>query len=90
MIASMAERALIGDYGLSCKESLCRLDIKGTIEQLASSDPKNNIQVALQRTIHEPPISDIFDDFTMEMGSEEGTQLATLTLYMHRRVPKKQ
>jgi hypothetical protein len=89
MIAGMAERALIGDYGLTCKESLCRLDIKGTMEQLASFDPKNNIQVALQRAIHEAPISDIFDDSTLEMGSEEGTGLATLTLYLHRRAPKK-
>lgn len=90
MIAGMAERALIGDYGLSCKESLCRLEIKGTPEQLASNDPKNNIQIALMQRLHEPPVSDLFDDSMMSLGIDPETQQTTLTLFMHRRAPKKQ
>jgi hypothetical protein len=84
-VAGMPERVLIGDYALTCKESLCRMDLKGPADQLASSDPKKNVQGALGQLIHEPPASEIFDDYMIQMHGDENTDLVSLTLYLHRR-----
>jgi hypothetical protein len=87
VLSGMPERSVIGDYGLTCKASLCKLEIKGTVEQLASAKPENNVQPAIMGLVAHPPASEMFDDSMMQvdMGKDD---IVTLTLYAHRRAAK--
>src|SRR4051812_37088204 len=87
VLSGMPERSVIGDYGLTCKASLCKLEIKGTVEQLASAKPENNVQPAIMGLVAHPPASEMFDDSMMQvdMGKDD---IVTLTLYAHRRPAK--
>jgi hypothetical protein len=88
VLSAMPERAVIGDYALSCRQSLCKLEIRGDPKQLASAEPKNNVQGALLQMMAESPASEIFDDSMMQL-SGVNSGLVTLTLYAHRRPPKR-
>jgi hypothetical protein len=88
VLSAMPERAVIGDYGLTCKESLCKLELRGDPKLFMSMDPKNNVQGALMRMMAEPPASEFFDDSTMNVSSDNDG-LATITLFAHRRSPKR-
>jgi hypothetical protein len=90
VLSQMPERSVIGDYGLTCKESLCKLEIRGDPLLIAGNDPKNNIQPALMRMMAEPPASEMFDDNMMHVGFDDKEGVATITIYAHRRKPKRQ
>jgi hypothetical protein len=87
LLSQMPERAVIGDYGLTCKESLCKLEITGPADQLASARRENNIQPALLRLIGEAPGNSLFDNSMMRVEVEPNNQ-ARITLYAHRRLGK--
>jgi hypothetical protein len=87
LLSQMPERAVIGEYGLTCKESLCKLEIRGPNEVLASARPEINPQPALIRLFAEPPGSEIFDDSTMRIDADKNDQ-ARITIYAHRRPVK--
>jgi len=88
VLSQMPERSVIGDYGLTCKESLCKLEIRGDPKLLAGNDPKSNVQPALLKMMSEPPASELFDDDMMNV-TVENDGLATITLFAHRRKPKR-
>src|SRR5689334_3750166 len=84
VLSRMPERSVIGDYGLTCKESLCKLEIRGDPKLFAGNDPKYNVQPALLKMMSEPPASELFDDDMMNV-TVENDGLATITLFAHRR-----
>lgn len=87
VLSQMPERSVIGDYGLTCKQSLCKLEIKGSPDQIMPPRTENNVQTALMRVLAEPPANELFDDSTMrvEMGKDN---VATITIFAHRRKPR--
>jgi hypothetical protein len=87
LVAGLPERSLIGDYVFACKESLCQLEITGDARQLAANDPKNNVQLALNRAMAGPVAQELFDDSMMSLSSGKN-DFITLTIYAHRRKPK--
>jgi hypothetical protein len=87
LLSQMPERSVIGDYGLTCKESLCKLEITGPTDQIMSARRENNIQPALLRLIGEPPGNTMFDDSMMRVEAQPNGQ-ARITLYAHRRKGK--
>lgn len=84
LLSQMPERSVIGEYGLTCKESLCKLEIHGTNAQLAPNRAENNPQLALMRMFGEPPGNEIFDDSTMHVEAGKNDD-AKIVIYAHRR-----
>lgn len=87
ILAGMPERSVIGEYGLTCKESLCKLEVHGATEQLASPRAEDNVQSALIGMFARPPGNEIFDDSMMLVeGGKAGETV--ITVFAHRRAVK--
>ena len=89
LLASMPERAVMQDYGLKCKTTLCSIEVKGDASLLTAPTAVNNVQMALQREFAQPPMSREFDDQIMFVDFDPATGIATVKMIMHRRNSEK-